>query len=321
MDVHGVGPVKPREAEALRLISPEVVTREPTQEIDVLTMGSDGRCLFLTEGGCALHASLGPEAKPHSCRRFPFGLVATPNGGRITTEHRCPCRTLGDRPAVDEAAAEAALRDGGARLRADYRVGPRIPLAEHRSMPFEQWERHEATLLERLSAGEDPMGVLGGNPFPEVDCASWEQIASEMLDAGIEGMDERGYETRFEAALHWFGETVLALVAGHPPERHDRPWADAFDGAEARSPDARTMRDVLADWVADELWALRWAPSWTFRTLQAELGTRLAVADHMARRLVDRGVRPDRAAAEAVTVGELVGTSDWWTEVVHRMRL
>lgn len=39
-------------------------------------MRTDGRCVFLTDGGrCALHERAGEQAKPLTCRRFPYRLV------------------------------------------------------------------------------------------------------------------------------------------------------------------------------------------------------------------------------------------------------
>ena len=67
----------------------------------MLNTAADGGCVFLmADQRCSVHAQLGAEAKPDGCRRFPLGLAATPNGGRITTDHRCPCRTMGDRPEI-----------------------------------------------------------------------------------------------------------------------------------------------------------------------------------------------------------------------------
>lgn len=319
-DVHALGPLSGREVETLRLISPEVVVHSGAVDADVLTVGADGRCLFLGAQGCALHAALGPAGKPHGCARFPFGLVATPTGGRITTDHRCPCRSMGDRPAITVEAAEQALRSGGRRLQPDRRVPRQVLVRPGEALPFEAWERREQRVLARLAEGDDPAAALESAPFPELRDASWAQVAIEMVDLGVEALAERGYESRFEAALGWFGEGVLALVEGEPSDRTERPWSDAFDRAEARSPEPRDPREVLADWVADDVWSLRWAARSTYAVLQAELGTRLEVARHMTRRLEEAGVRPDRAAAEAVTVAELVGTSDWWGEVIRRMR-
>jgi hypothetical protein len=325
-DVHALGPVRRREVAALRLISPDVVRYEQVVATHVLTMAGDGKCLFLSDAGCALHAAMGAHGKPASCRRFPYGLTATPAGGRVTTEHRCPCRTLGDRPPVSTEAAEEALRDSGGRLRADRRAPGRIRLDGRRSLAFQAWTEREADLLARLAQGDDPMAVLEAMPFPKLVDASWPQVASEMLDTGLEGEDTRGRATRFETAMGWFGEAVMDLQ-GTPlpdaqrPSRQVPDWADAFDRAEARSPRPAAEGAALADWVADEIWALRWSNGSHFRALRADLGTRLSVARHLTALIRAGGTRADRAEAEAVTIVDLVGTSDWWGEVLRRMWL
>jgi Fe-S-cluster containining protein len=321
-DVHALGPVRRHERTALQLIAPEVVQFHPRVATHVLTTGSDGRCLFLSEAGCALHASLGPLGKPQACRRFPFGLIATPDGGRITTEHRCPCRTMGDRPLLDVEAAEAALLGDAGRLRAERRAPGRIRLDSRRAWPFERWKEREGQILEDLGRGTPPAAVLDVIAFPELAYGSWEQMASDMLDTALGGAEERTRTSRYEAALAWFGAAILELrgtrADGAP---HDRPWADAFDRAEARTSEPPARGACLADWVADEMWALRWASSGSFEGLRADLGTRLAVAEHLTEHLLRLGARADRAEAEAVTIVDLVGTSDWWGEVMRRMRL
>jgi hypothetical protein len=320
--VHALGPVRRHERTALQLIAPEVVQFHPQVATHVLTTGSDGRCLFLGEAGCALHASLGPLGKPQSCRRFPFGLIATPDGGRITTEHRCPCRTMGDRPLLDVQTAEAALLGDAGRLRAERRAPARIRLDARRAWSFQRWKEREGQILEELGRGAPPAVVLDVITFPELAYGTWEQMASDMLDTALAGAEERGRASRFEAALGWFGEAILHMrgtpTAGVP---QDRPWADAFDRAEARTAAPAARGACTADWAADEMWALRWASSGSFEWLRADLGTRLAVAEHITERLLRLGARPDRAEAEAVTIVDLVGTSDWWGEVMRRMRL
>lgn len=319
-DVHAIGPIDADEGQMLQLISPEVVTNDPLVEADVLVTGRDGRCLFLGEGGCALHAALGPAGKPHGCRLYPYGLTATVTGGRITTEHRCPCRTMGDRPALSVESAEEALRQPNGRLRPHVRAPSRISVHRDRWVTFAEWEEREADLLRRLAAGDDPHAVLQLDAFADLDDGSWEQVATEMTCTAEDGAQARGYETRFEAALACFGETMLEMLTGEEADEPPRPWADAFDRAEARARREQPAWQVWADWVADELWALRWARLHGYGGLRVELGTRLVVAQRAAAALEQRGVRADRAAAESVMVAELVGVSDLWSEVVRRMR-
>jgi hypothetical protein len=96
-----------------------------------------------------------------------------------------------------------------------------------------------------------------------------------------------------------------------------RPWAASFDKAIARSIRQEDPEQLINDWLADELWMMRWLDwSCTFDVARAELATRLAVARHLVELLVGRGLRGDQAAAEAVMIIELNTCSAQWTDTV-----
>ncbi len=102
----------------------------------------------------------------------------------------------------------------------------------------------------------------------------------------------------------------------------DRPWADAFDRAEAREGADRGEDEVFADWIADEIWSLDFAKKSSFDVCRAELATRLAVGRALAQHYRERyGLAEGRAAAEALTVIELVGDSEFWDEIEDRIRV
>ena len=309
-DIHLWGPVTEREKRTLELIAPNIVTRRPSDGTRVLQAGLDGRCLFWADG-CRLHAALGPHGKPATCRKFPLAVTATPRGGRITTSHRCSCRSMPSGPPVTPEEAGPSLRDGAGRVQADQRIGRRIPIGPGRSVPFDEWERMEAELLERLAV-EEPEAVLDAPPFPELSAGRWQQVA--------DALDEEKPETRFETAMCWFADALRERLDGTPPPTRERPWAEAFDRAERHAPE-RSARDVYADWIADDLWGLVWAKrGGSLRRFRAVAATRLAVARTIARRLEPLGLRPDRAAAESVTISDLTGSSDSWAKTVRAMK-
>lgn len=320
-DVHAIGPLSRKEVNTLRCIVPEVALYMPEVRAHVLETRRDGGCIFLGEGRCELHAALGPQGKPKSCRRFPFGLVATPSGGRITTDHRCPCRTMGNRPAIDPEEAAQTIRGERKTLRADRSVVTTIPLEKRRRVSFARYEAIEAALLDRLLDLEDPLDVLEAKPFPELAWSSWTQIAYEMLECGSHNEATVGQKSRFETAFVWFGSAILHHTEGFRSPRLPRPWSDAFDRAEARTETAERPKAILADFLADEIWNLKWIDSGSFAHCRTELATRVAVGSILEKRLRRAGARPDRAAAETVTILDLVGTSDFWAEVVRRMVL
>lgn len=296
----------------MRRIDPKSAGWNDEHDDYMLNTAADGGCVFLmSDQRCSVHAELGPDAKPDGCRRFPLGLVATPAGGRITTEHRCPCRTMGDRPDIDVEAAEPSITDGG-RLVADRRI-KRVPLSSKKTVEFDEWEAVEADYLDRLR-GRVPLGeILDVEPFAALRGSSWDKQADEFIGAR-DG-------SQFGVVMAWVGDTIGVIQNGHAPRPPGRPWSAAFDRAESRSPRPRTSREVFGDWLADEIWSLKWAEDYHFALARAELATRLAIAEHICARLRAAGARADRAAAESVMMLEVVGESEYWTEVKDRMRI
>lgn len=312
-DIHAIGPLTNREVVQMRRIERKSAGWNEEHEDYMLNTAADGGCVFLmSDQRCSVHSRLGPEAKPDGCRRFPLGLVATPVGGRITTEHRCPCRTMGDRPEVRPRDVVRSICDTANRPVADRRID-RIPLTADEKVPFSQWQPIEAEHLRRLLGREPLPRILNAEPFPPLRGSSWPKQAEEFI-AARDG-------SQFGIAIAWVGDTIGALQNGTPPRPPGRPWAAAFDRAEARSPRARTSREVFGDWLADEVWSLKWAEGYHFALARTELATRLAIAEDICARLRGLGARADRAAAESVMMLELIGESEFWTDVKDRMRV
>jgi hypothetical protein len=311
-DIHALGPVTRTERKAVELLEPGSLVRHKDLAAPVFRTQEHGPCVLRSARGCELHARHGAEAKPIGCSRFPFGLVATPDGGRVTTEHRCPCRTLGVRPALTVSASEPWLRDAAGRLSPNGRVGPRVRLAPGKMVGFARYRGLEQPLLDALLAGGDPLDVLGVKPFGRLEGLSFRSIGEEMRG-------ERDGSAYGEAMV-WFGNAVRSLLNGKPLELGLRPWSESFDRAEARSPEPRKAQAVLNDWLADLLWSMDWVfQTGTFESGKRELVTLYAVAHAIARRLVRAKVRPDRAAAEGVMVVEIARQSDAWERVQNAL--
>ena len=312
-DLHLLGPLTKREVVRLKTMSEEIVVWNAQLEAPVLRTTDHGGCVFLVESGCALHAAFGARTKPGGCRRFPYRLVATPVGGRVVTEHRCPCRTLGDRPPIDVVDAQTSLLDEGGRLQADTRVPHRLKRTRKRRMSFHSYAALEAAWIERILGGEDPLVVLESHVLSPLPDISWIDVAHN-LRARIDG-------SACGDALAWFGDVLLSLA--DPSQRarapRNRPWAPAFDRAEARSPQVQSPDAVLADWLVDALWSLDWVLFGSLEAGRCELGTRWVVAREITDRLQRLGVRPDRAAAEAVSIVEIAGASGVWGSVVREI--
>ncbi len=311
-DIHGLGPITKPELVQLRKLDKEAGGYSEDFEDYMLGTAADGGCTFLMpDQKCAVHAQFGPEHKPDGCRRFPLGLVATPGGGRITTEHRCPCRTLGKRPDLDVDEVAQSLVDRGGRIYADRRIG-RLKLDKSKPISFSQWVEIETELLAQLERGVAPSAVIDAQPFPEISGNTWKNLAEEFIEA------KDG--TQFGVAIAWFGEAIRWLTQGKTPRPPGRPWTDAFDRAERRSP-KRTAAELFSDWIADEIWSLKWSEHAHFARARADLATRLEIAEAITQHLVGLSVREDRAAAEALLIVEVVGDSDHWTDVRSNMKV
>ncbi len=310
-DVHAVGDLDPEEVERLQVLQPEVVGYSELVDAHVLRMREDGTCPFLGEGGCILHEPMDGLLKPNPCWRFPFGLTATPDGGRVTTEHRCPCRTMGDRPpiAVESAAEELKERDGS--LRPNHRVGESVPFRRGETIPFAEYLTVEGPMLQALlDEGATPESVLDREPFPPLIEGTWGGLAA--------GMRAVKTHSRFDQALELLANAIDVRDGG-PMKVIERPWRHNFERAEARVPEPEDTEAMIRDWVADVIWSLYWTAFGSFEQLRSELATRVWILRRIADALTETGTRRDVATAEALTVVDLVGTSEWWEGVTHRL--
>lgn len=309
-DVHVLGSITRKEASDMRRIARGSVHFDKNVEGYALQT-VDHHCFFLGKDGCHVHAKYGADAKPLGCRRFPYGLVNTPQGGRVTTEHRCPCRTLGERPALDVKDAEASLVDSAGRIVTDQIAPARIRITREKSISFAAFAEIEADLLSRLAKGDDPLVVLDAKPFPLLRDSSWPSAAVELLD-----MQD---STAGGMALAWFGDAILHLSAGHTPPKRARPWHAAFDRACQRKGDD-DIHEQVADWLADEIWMMRWL-QWErpFDVGRAELATRFAIVRLVAYWLQQHGITARQATAEAIMVVDVATASSEWPAVVAQM--
>ena len=310
-DVHAIGALEEDEVERLEVLQPEVVGYNELVEAHVLMMRTDGTCPFLGDGGCMLHEPMNGLLKPHPCWRFPFGLTATPDGGRVTTEHRCPCRTMGDRPPIEAGSATKELREQDGRIRPNHRVGDTVPYRREERIPFGDYLAIEGPMLRALlDDGADPESVLGREPFPELIEGSWGALA-----AGMRAVET---DSRFDAALELLANAIDARDGG-PMAVGERPWRENFDRAEARVETPEDPEEMIRDWVADAIWCLYWTAFGSFEQLRSELATRVWILRRIAAALEETGTRPDIAVAEALMVVDLVGTSEWWEGVTYRL--
>ncbi|MFW2387992.1 MAG: YkgJ family cysteine cluster protein [Polyangiales bacterium] len=308
-DIHAVGALSDDDCAMLSIISEDAIDRHEGEDAAVLMMRSDtGRCVFWSEQGCAIHSQLGPEMKPTPCIQFPYALTATPLGGRISTQHRCTCRTLGPLPPVSAEEARPCLLDVNGELKPEHAVLDEVAWSQIESLSFAEYAEREAGLISALLEGTNLMSVLDAQPFPSLDGMSWTEVADEMLD--FHGTARAAFAARR------FGDAIGFLVDRREPTEQGRPWADAFERAGERVTDPVSPNKVFGDWMADEIWSLRWTRFGSLARARVELATRLAIARRIAGWLDISSPKQDNiSAAEAVMIVDVIGTTDPWEKV------
>lgn len=313
-DIHAVGALSDEDCQMLSLISEDAIDRHPEDDTAVMMMRSDtGRCVFWSERGCALHTQLGPDVKPTPCIQFPYALTATPVGGRISTQHRCTCRTLGPLPPVTAEAARPCLLDAHGELKPEHAVLDEVAWSSTETLSFAEYEKREAALLSALLDGKNLMAVLQADPFPALEGMTWLDVADELLEF-------RG-PSRAATASRWFADALGFLVGRRERSEKARPWADAFERAAARVVDPVSPNRVFGDWLGDELWSMRWTHYGSLSRARAEWATRLAIARRIAGWLdISTPTKDNVSAAEAVMIVDVIGTTDPWEKVQAALR-
>lgn len=313
-DIHAVGALSDKDCEMLAMISEDAIDRHDGEDAAVMMMRSDtGRCVFWSEQGCALHSQLGPELKPTPCIQFPYALTATPVGGRVSTQHRCTCRTLGPLPPVTVEAARPCLLDSNGQLKPEHAVLEEVAWSSTETVSFDEYTKREAGLLDAFIEGKGLMAVLDAEPFPELEGTTWSAVVDELLE--FQG------PSRAATASRWFADAIGFLLERRERTEHARPWADAFDRAAERIVDPVSPNKVFGDWLADDLWSMRWTHYGSLARARAEWATRLAVARRIAGWLDISTPKNDNiSAAEAVMIVDVIGTTDPWEQVQQAIK-
>ncbi|HIB67167.1 MAG TPA: YkgJ family cysteine cluster protein [Phycisphaerales bacterium] len=121
----------------------------------------NGACGFRQDGGCAIHAELGPFAKPVVCQLYPFSAVNTPDGYYLSLSFSCPTvlensgqEVSSQIPDLKRALGESSFFSNPA-MSADTRV----PLYGQESLPWVEYLALEDELW-KVVTGENPMKEL-----------------------------------------------------------------------------------------------------------------------------------------------------------------
>ena len=117
-----------------------------------------------------------------------------------------------------------------------------------------------------------------------------------------------------DSAIHTKYLSAIGFVVDRrEPTGLDRPWADSFEKAGERVVDPVPPNKVFGDWLADEVWSMRWSRFGSLARARVELATRLTIARRIAGWLDISTPKQDNiSAAEAVMIADVIGTTDIW---------
>jgi Fe-S-cluster containining protein len=304
-DIHVLGPIEEPELVPLRPLGHKFVGRDASVAGWAFRVAETGACPFLEPDNlCHVHATLGPQGKPATCRLFPFYLVGTPAGVRVSTSHRCTCRSVGERAPLDVARVRAEIGVADEALPLAWSAPARIALDAERDVSFAEWTAREARLIEALNAGVGLPALLGATPFPTLRNDSWDKVAARFCRPAD--------ATGFEQAKAWIGEAIRAHVEGTEIADRPRPWARFLPRVAARSTRDDGRDAMLADWLADELWGLGWTRWGSFEQARMDFSTRAAIVTALEAAFTRIGTSPPIAMAEAILVVDAVVHSPHW---------
>ncbi|HEX4404383.1 MAG TPA: YkgJ family cysteine cluster protein [Polyangia bacterium] len=314
-DIHVLGPIEEPELVPLRRLGnrgSRVVGRDASIDGWAFRVVETGACPFLeADNLCRVHATRGPELKPATCRLFPFYLVGTPAGVRVSTSHRCTCRSVGDRAPLDVARVRAEIGVADEALSLAWTAPARIAIDAERDVSFAEWTVREARLIEALNAGVGLSALLGSPPFPTLRNDGWDKVAARLCSPAD--------ATGFEQAKAWIGEAIRAHVDGTAIAERPRPWARFLPRVAARSVRADERESMLADWLADELWGLGWTRWGTFEQARMDFSTRAAIVTALEASFARLGTPSPIAMAEAILVVDAVAHSPHWDAVARAL--
>ena len=182
----------------------ETLAREDGSAYHVLRQ-NDGRCVFLRDDDlCAVHALLGPDAKPGFCREFPYLFVDDPKGTVAVVRPAC-----GSFP--------KSFLDGD-------EVGPELDRIANarRATPRYTWAPDSVQVLPGLAVStsnwlalEDPLlaGVAQNLEAPAMSVARIREALVSVTERSLPPASTSRYEQALAAILHAFVALLTEVIA------------------------------------------------------------------------------------------------------------
>ena len=127
---------------------------------EYLRRKADGTCLFLGDDSrCLIHARLGEQEKPLTCRLFPFRFVPAPAGGApiVAAQFACSSVAAGEgEPLASRRRALDELHQEVARLRPDASPAAVVPFDRRRGLAPEAVEALLDAMVKELEDSDRP---------------------------------------------------------------------------------------------------------------------------------------------------------------------
>jgi len=130
----------------------------PTGDADpqYLLRPRNGHCAYLGDDGlCRVHAVLGVEIKPATCRMFPFRGIRTPEGWDLGMSLSCPTVASGGGPEPSEE-VQRTLSPLRVLSNTLEQAPDEIPLAGESTTDYAGWKAWETAAIGRLQGDADP---------------------------------------------------------------------------------------------------------------------------------------------------------------------
>lgn len=177
---------------------------------------NDPTCVFLgPEQLCTIHAELGAQSKPVTCRQYPFQFTRTPDGLYVGASFFCTAiRQNHGRPLYEHAEALLELLPEALIME----IPDPIPLDSERSLSWHEYRQLESQFLENLAR-------QGLNSATEILMQQQFGLSSEKL---LQVLNVADYSV-FKLLLSLPPENDRAFASGQPLSIPSTDFAGSWD--------------------------------------------------------------------------------------------